>query len=383
MHCPQCGSDNPPEYRFCGMCGTPLAQKETPVLESVSVRHEPGARAEKVESVPVREQRESAPARSEREPAPVSSLSGPSFLGLGTEPAHSNGRTDSDVSYLFDDEEMRPRRTYWRFLLLLIILGGVGWLFYLQYRKEGKTWVAPWSHQQAQTPVQASQEQQTPPAQPNASASENQPATNQATATAPATPAGANSQPAAGHSQAQDQTNPSGDNTAQNADSTAANQSGKPAQNATDQAETASAEPSTANKGPAESADTGEATQPAKRVRATSPKATRPVAPAISPDDALVANAEKYLYGRGVPQNCDRALSSLRSAANRSNTRARTLLGTMYATGHCVPKDLPNAYRWFALASRTSPDNMWVQRNLEMIWREMTPQERQLATRSE
>jgi TPR repeat protein len=52
----------------------------------------------------------------------------------------------------------------------------------------------------------------------------------------------------------------------------------------------------------------------------------------------------------------------------------------MYATGHCVSKDLPNAYRWFALASRQQGDNMWVQKNLEMIWREMTPQERQLAT---
>jgi TPR repeat protein len=52
----------------------------------------------------------------------------------------------------------------------------------------------------------------------------------------------------------------------------------------------------------------------------------------------------------------------------------------MYATGHCVPKDLPNAYRWFALASHDNTDNLWVQRNLEMIWREMTPQERQLAT---
>jgi hypothetical protein len=41
---------------------------------------------------------------------------------------------------------------------------------------------------------------------------------------------------------------------------------------------------------------------------------------------------------------------------------------------------LPNAYRWFALASRENADNTWIQRNLEMIWREMTPQERQLAT---
>jgi TPR repeat protein len=81
-----------------------------------------------------------------------------------------------------------------------------------------------------------------------------------------------------------------------------------------------------------------------------------------------------------VPQNCDRALISLRAAANRQNSRALSLLGTMYGTGHCVARDLPNAYRWFALASRQQSDNTWIQRNLEMIWREMTPQERQLAT---
>ncbi len=382
MHCPQCGSDNPPEYRFCGMCGTPLAKKETPVLESVSVRHEPAGRAEKVESVPVGQERESTSARSERESAPVSSLSGPSFLGLGTEPVRSNGRADSDVSYLFDDEDMRPRRTYWRFLLLLIILGGVGSLFYLQYRKEGKTWVAPWSHEKAQTPVQASQTQN-PPAQPNANASDRQSTNNQAGGN-PSAPASSNSQSAGNTSQPQDQTNttsknsePAQDNTAQSTDANSANQQGKSTDGAA-QKETAKADVPASD-----SAETTDTEQPAKRVRATKPKMARPAAPSVSPDDALVANAEKYLYGRGVPQNCDRALSSLRPAADRSNTRARTLLGTMYATGHCVPKDLPNAYRWFALASRTSPDNMWVQRNLEMIWREMTPQERQLATRSQ
>jgi TPR repeat protein len=131
------------------------------------------------------------------------------------------------------------------------------------------------------------------------------------------------------------------------------------------------------------SGEAGTAPTEAKPAKFTpTPPKTKPApqAPVVSEDDALVANAEKYLYGRGVPQNCDRALSSLRAAAQRQNSRARSLLGSMYATGHCVPRDLPSAYRWFALASRDNTDNLWVQRNLEMIWREMTPQERQLAT---
>jgi hypothetical protein len=367
VHCPQCGSDNPPEYRFCGMCGTPLAKKETPVLETVTVRHEPAVPAKPIEPERTREERVSAP---------VSSLSGPSFLGLGTEAVRGNGRSDSDVSYLFDEEESRPRRTYWRFSILLLILVAVGALVYLQYRKEGKSWVAPWSNSPPQTPVQASQADQSQPAQPNTP-----PASQAANTPAPGNAAGS------GNTASPDATPP---NAAATPEKNPADQAAAPAHNQANQSaeapskpeqtETAKAEPPAAN---TDNADTAEPTQPAKRVRATKPKAARPAAPAASPDDTLVANAEKYLYGRGVPQNCERALSSLRPAAERSNVRARTLLGTMYATGHCVPKDLPNAYRWFAQASRTSPDNIWVQRNLEMIWREMTPQERQLATRSE
>ena len=35
MRCPQCATDNPADYRFCGMCGTPL-EKTAPVSEPVS-----------------------------------------------------------------------------------------------------------------------------------------------------------------------------------------------------------------------------------------------------------------------------------------------------------------------------------------------------------
>lgn len=379
MRCPQCGSDNPPEYRFCGMCGTTLAKKDTLVPESVSVRHEtereahpPAPRIERIETKPRVE-----PVEPERRPEPVSSsLSGPSFLGLGSEPVHGNGTSDSDVSYLFDDEDARPRRTYWRFTVLLLLVIVIGGLVYLQYRKEGKSWTAPWSNGPAQTPAQASQPEQpqTQTAQPNASAQPNPPQNTPAGEATPppasnATPPNNDASSTPQNNQAAPPQNPK-----------ASDQTGKSDQKSdtTDETETAKSEAPDAND---TSADTE--APPAKPARPAKPKPTRATAPAASPDDALVANAEKYLYGRGVPQNCDRALSSLRSAAGRDNARARTLLGTMYATGHCVPKDLPNAYRWFAQASRTSPDNMWVQRNLEMIWREMTPQERQLATKSQ
>jgi TPR repeat protein len=55
----------------------------------------------------------------------------------------------------------------------------------------------------------------------------------------------------------------------------------------------------------------------------------------------------------------------------------------MYATGHCVTRDLPTAYRWFARALRQDPANKRVQQDLEVLWRQMTPDERQAALRGQ
>jgi TPR repeat protein len=106
-----------------------------------------------------------------------------------------------------------------------------------------------------------------------------------------------------------------------------------------------------------------------------------PPAAAASPEDRLVAVGEKYLYGNGVAENCAVAQKNLRAAAQRSNAKAQSILGTMYATGHCVDRDLPMAYRWFAKALHQDPSNNRIQRDLEVLWRQMTADERQLAIR--
>lgn len=108
-----------------------------------------------------------------------------------------------------------------------------------------------------------------------------------------------------------------------------------------------------------------------------------PIAPAATFEDRLVADGEKYLYGRGVPEDCARAQRNLQIAARASNAKAQTLLGAMYATGHCVGRDLPSAYRWFAKALNGDPSNSRVQRDLEVLWKQMTPEERQLAMKSQ
>ena len=107
-----------------------------------------------------------------------------------------------------------------------------------------------------------------------------------------------------------------------------------------------------------------------------------PAPPAPTPDDRLVTEGENYLYGNGVPQNCSRAQRNLTSAANRANAKAMSVLGAMYATGHCVTRDLPAAYQWFAKALHQEPSNGRIQRDLEVLWRQMTPGERQIAMRN-
>jgi TPR repeat protein len=120
---------------------------------------------------------------------------------------------------------------------------------------------------------------------------------------------------------------------------------------------------------------------PAKPAKAKA-KAPKPAAPAAatSPDAELELAGERYLYGNGLPQNCTRAEFNLRTAATHGNTKAQTVLGTMYATGHCVGRDLPTAYRWFARALHQEPNNSRISDDLQVLWRQMTAQERQLAT---
>jgi TPR repeat protein len=109
-------------------------------------------------------------------------------------------------------------------------------------------------------------------------------------------------------------------------------------------------------------------------------KTQAPTAPSLSAsDDNLVQQGEAYLYGDGVPQNCDHALRDLKTAAGRSHVRAMGDVGTMYATGHCVTRDLPTAYRWFARALHKDPGNGRIQQDLEVLWRQMSAGERQLA----
>ena len=65
--------------------------------------------------------------------------------------------------------------------------------------------------------------------------------------------------------------------------------------------------------------------------------------------------------------------------AAQSNAKAMIALGALYSSGTCTPRDLPTAYRWFALALHKQPDNQPLQDDLQKLWTQMTQPERQLA----
>jgi TPR repeat protein len=80
-----------------------------------------------------------------------------------------------------------------------------------------------------------------------------------------------------------------------------------------------------------------------------------------------------------VPQDCDRGLQLLKPAAAHANVKAMIILGSLYSSGTCTPRDLPTSYRWFALALHQQPDSQTLQDDLQNVWAKMTQPERQLA----
>ena len=69
----------------------------------------------------------------------------------------------------------------------------------------------------------------------------------------------------------------------------------------------------------------------------------------------------------------------LKTAAEKDNARARNRLASMYATGSCVQRDRVQAYRWLSSALAANPHSDWAQQNRDLIWQQMTPEERAAA----
>jgi hypothetical protein len=366
VRCTHCGYDNSPEYRFCGMCGASLAHPPVPVTTPAKE----AARAHKQDN------------------GQVEPVHGPSFLGLADDAADPK----VEFHYLYEDEP--PKSHVGLIMLLLIALGAAGFAGW-QWKHNGFPFnrMGAGGQQASASPSEvapaANSDQQTHidkpmtgagdvlPTQPDQNAQSKTPGQPTETDIPPANGAatqGVDSQPnSKQNTAAQNTTPPAGESSTSKQNAAAPKENAQ--ENATEEAD--ATPPPGVDKASRVAKEPAHTREP-KPTPSRQPAAA--VAPSSAPDADLELAGEKFLYGNGVPQNCARAESSLRTAAMHGNSKAETVLGTMYATGHCVGRDLPSAYRWFARALHEEPQNSRISADLQVLWRQMTPQEKQLAT---
>jgi hypothetical protein len=353
--CPKCGEVNSDNFRFCGMCGTVLEARRpvgapTPGLPMPVTPRAPAPTPANT----------LGPLRS-----PVPPSGGPSVLGLNqpilNQPMFNQPSMDSlrETAFSGLDSFFEPEqeKTGGRRLLLLLVLlaalGGAGWWTYTNYlgatqsrKPEAVTSSADEARAEKPAVSKPAISTATKPAAKDAAPA---PDAGSSQAVAPATGAPQN-QPESGRADHPDATRKTADAGAHQP--------------------VAAVKPTPASPTPA--AIVRPEKSPAKI-------ATAPVA--ADAGDADFRKGEAYLYGRGAPENCDEAVKYLKAASAKSNAKSRSAFGTMYATGHCVPRDLPTSYLWFAQALRVDPNNQILEKDLNAVWNQMTPPERQLATR--
>jgi hypothetical protein len=341
---------------------------------------------------------------------------GPSFLGLNQptdvrsggglqadsrsgHDAHRSGNLD----YLLEDEE-EPRRGWGKLVVVVIALALIGGFGYLRWKQGGFNFLKP--SPAAKSAAGSSQGMaDSAGTAPAPDAATPNPATSNSANTNSATPgdagqssatpdAGAGSSPAGpaagtasgGTENGAQQATPTSGSAAPGTTSSSATPSSAPSSPMDNPSPAKAQENTSADKSTeSDTAEDAEATpaKPATHAPAAAAKPsaamTRERKPSpVTPVD-ITTEAERYIYGRGVRQDCDRGLRLLKPAAAQSNPKAMIALGTLYSSGTCTPRDLPTAYRWFALALHKQPDNQPLQDDLQKLWSQMTQPERQLA----
>jgi zinc-ribbon domain len=427
VRCGRCGNENAENNRFCGMCGAPLSGQAVGPVRQASApaggvsaprpsRTESAGRG--VASAPA-EARPRAAFEPKADVEPT--ISGPSFLGLN-QPApprkdenHAGGweqlRASRNLDYLLEDSEEEPKRGWGKLVLILVALALAGGFGYLRWKTGGFDWLTaginkPAARQPAPgtaQPADNSTPQANPApgttsnesgasAAPSGTAAPNPAAHSAGTAgtAGTAAPAGAaaappEAAPVPGSSSATGTAVPSAPPATSQSATPPAGSAESPAQGyaATNGAGgPQQADGAQSNSGSAGAASSGTATPSQDEAAQPATPAAPPAAPKPRPSPRpvdSVSEAQRYIYGRGVRQDCDRGMHILKSAADRSDAKAMISLGALYSTGTCAPRDLPTAYRWFAMGLHKDPNNQALQDDLQKLWNQMTQPERQLA----
>lgn len=330
--CSDCGHMNEPQYKFCGMCGVRVdrrVQERRGTGDALRATAKANAQLPAPPSAAIAGHRQTQSGRTsaavllaDRDPDTMSrpsqpetsSVAGPSFLGLND--------TFAEGEYLLEDERA-PRRGL-RAVLLLIVLAAIVGLIVVQYRASLKA-----NPKSPEVP-------------------------NPGPATVPR-PQGKNRPPVE-------------DKGLQTAAAIHSIEAAVPGLvKAASLSMNASAMPSIKKNGGEQDDPPGDA----------SDAKDGPTAPASDdkPSPALI-RAQQYLHGYGVRQNCEQGLIYLRAAARENDPRAAVQMGALYSSGLCVSRDRVKAYEWFNSAREMQPENRWIQKNLNELWAQMSPQER-------
>jgi hypothetical protein len=328
--------------KFCGMCGAalpaPLAEEPASMPARILPADEFADR-----EVAAAAQRPATPSA----PAPAHTGGAFRLMGQDVDPGARS------LDYLLEDDEHSESGGRGWLLGIVLALALAGGLGYWHYRNGGFSVAKP----AAGTTTDAT------------AASGSNPSDNPV-ASSSAPPAGPGVSPSSDAGSATSPTPPTGALTDVRPQNPAEAPAVKP--EATAKPDVVVTAPPAATKTPAQDAE-------ATAVPTKATRTARPQAPVKAEDPVTLG--EKYIYGRGVPQSCDRGLKMVKPAADQSNGKAMITMGALYATGHCVTRDLPTAYRYFALALRKDPENAALKQNAEMVWGQMTQSERQQAIR--
>jgi hypothetical protein len=375
--CAGCGHLNDPGMKFCGMCGTRIERRmeerrgsgdasraaaiANAQLPPPDVKRKSAAQgiavAEKSDEAPVALPRRGEPAifRNEtprnggvstefasseairQEQGNGGRISGPSFLGLNSQP-DNNG----DVEYLLEDE---PSGSGLRKFLLLVVLAAILGLLFVQWRSSIKASPKP--------PTPAKSDPSTPANAPQGSNLPSDPVVPAVTEAPKTAATGANTVAAGAAAEVKaPRTEPTALETT----------SPSPLATSSDEG-TTSAKPSTEKVLP----------------NSDSKGAEEARIPDYKPSTALV-RAQQYIRGTGgVQQNCEQGMLYLRAATDKSDPGAAIQMAALYSSGLCVKQDRVMAYRWFNSAHELEPANMWIQKNMDQLWAQMSSQERRLA----
>jgi hypothetical protein len=354
--CDNCGEMNEPGMKFCGMCGTRVERRmqerrggDTELravaianaqLPSPDVARRSATRvaAPPEGEAPVALPRRGEPAILRNEPVNSGNISGPSFLGLNARPENND-----NVEYLLEDE---PSGGGLRKFIVLLILAAIVGLLVVQWRSSFKASPKP-------GPAKADPSTPAPGPQGNNELQD----------------------PAATGKLVQQAAKTIADGVSTVAASASTDIPSAKAQPTSLETESPATPPSTsAGEDSADKKPPGDTRLPNSDSKA--PEEAR--IPDYKPSAALV-RAQQYIRGTGVQQNCEQGLLYLRAATEKNDPGAAIQMAALYSSGLCVKQDRVMAYRWFNSAHELQPANMWIQKNMDQLWAQMSSQERRLA----